>query len=117
MNIAELFEDWLITECGFSKHQVGTSGTATWRIVIVYLGSTKLHFIVERRFFIDCCLMNGGMSTPTTVDNVIKVLFSWVDLRDPESLNIIGRKIQGYCNGNNRRSRESVSGLSGQVCS
>lgn len=111
MNVANLlheflvgtmgYHDWQVSKPKFRKGNTWWSGTNVNTLVrtnpdshtiTVYTNHMKLHFVIEE-FMIDCCLMNGGMSTPVTPQNIVKCLCK-VDVRDPGSFDKIKDKIE-----------------------
>lgn len=106
MNNAELFRFWLIDEVGFRADQVEVRGSRSpdgAREIFVHFVDKKLHFIVDKHK-IDCALARGphgphGQSWGSRFDieYIVCMVHHWVDLRDPESFDIIGGSIRRIC--------------------
>jgi len=90
MNIDE-FHHWLVNTIGFKSYYVEKS----LNCIYVYLRNGKLHFVFNGSE-VDCCLMAGGMATPETYENIIRVVFPFVDLTAPGALKEIQEKIRGF---------------------
>jgi hypothetical protein len=92
MNLINLLKEFLTSECGFQDWQVTNRFGGE---VIVYLNGRKLHFTFQDNI-VDCCLMFGGMSTPSNHQYIIDTIFSNLDLRDPGSFGVIWEKMNEF---------------------
>jgi hypothetical protein len=115
MNLHTLLRDWLIETMGFREHQIEMRGVHVSRRkeIMVYIGGAvqRLHFTFDEPhepFKVDCCLLSGGMSSPINSESIIKTLCPYVDLRDPESLNILEDKIWRHARDYRGSRREQV---------
>lgn len=106
MSLAILLKEYLISECGFQEWQIQVRFS---KEVIVYLSGRKLHFTLQNDV-VDCCLMFGGMSTPNNQQYIIDTLFSNLDLKDPQSFEVIWGKMSSFLPKNKTRSSLGVLG-------
>jgi hypothetical protein len=126
MNLHILLKEWLVETMGFKEHQIEMRGVhiARRREIVVYIGGAtqRLHFVFDagpepdRPFMVDCCLLSGGMSSPLNSESIIETLCPYIDLRDPESLNILEDKVWRYARDYRgpRKQQVDIDGVQGE---
>lgn len=92
MKVVDLITEFLLSQGvqSWSIARRASTSVSGWGIsdvkieeIIVYLNGNKLHFIIEETQ-IDCAEYYGGMATPMTGDNLIKICLPRTSIHDPD---------------------------------